>query len=64
MMEHCLGFDQLARRWNVSKRTVEREHSRGRFAAFKIGGQWRVKISEILRVEHDRRTQVATITHL
>ena len=46
---HLLTLDEAAEVLQVSKRTVRRMVDQKEFPAFKVGGQWRVRESEVAK---------------
>jgi excisionase family DNA binding protein len=46
---HLLTLDEAAEVLHVSKRTVRRMVDQKEFPAFKVGGQWRVRESEVAK---------------
>jgi len=46
MTKKTYRVDELAKDWDVSRKTVEREIKRGELPAFKIGTTWRVKAED------------------
>ena len=46
---HLLTLDEAAEVLQVSKRTVRRMVDQEEFPAFKVGGQWRVRESEVAK---------------
>ena len=43
MIKKTYRVDELAKDWDVSRKTIEREIKRGELAAFKAGRGWRIK---------------------
>ena len=50
-----LSLDQLARRWNVSRKEVRHLLGHGELTFMQIRGQFRVPIAEVERYEAERR---------
>lgn len=49
-----LSLDQLARRWNVSRKEVRRLLGRGELVFVQIRGSFRVGLAEVERYEQSR----------
>ena len=44
-----VSMAEAARRLDCSKRTIERERDRGNIQCLRLGGRWKVSISELRR---------------
>lgn len=55
MKKPTLRIDEVAREWDVSRRTVERLIQKGELPAFKIGDTTRIRSEDLKQFEEKKR---------
>jgi len=56
-MKKSFRVDELAKDWDVCRKTVEREIKRGELDAFKVGSTWRIKAETVSQYERPKKNR-------